>query len=348
MSERGEEAVELQRMVLGQTGIEVLRLGFGGIPIQRVSEEEAVATVAHAIQAGVEFIDTSRMYTTSEHRIGLALARAKREVVVATKSTARTADGILADVELSRAQLQREHIELYQCHFINDVKTYEQVIGAGGALEGLQRAKRDGRIGHIGLTSHSLDMLDRALDDGLFETIMVCFGILEPQAREKIIPKARAKNIGIIAMKSFSGGEVDRADLAIRYGLAELQVLLIPGVESPELFDDNWRIFEEDLPLSAKDLDEIATLQRKYEHSFCRRCDYCQPCPEGIYIQTVLGLSQLIKRTGAENLRKGHLAANIEKARHCTQCRECVERCPYQLPIPELIQEHLAFYDAQR
>jgi uncharacterized protein len=337
----------MQRMILGQTGLEMFRVGFGGIPIQRVSEEQAVATVVHAVRAGLDFIDTSRMYTTSEHRIGLALAQTRSKVIVATKSTARTAEGILADIEVSRKELQRDCIDLYQCHFVNDTRTYEQVVGPGGALEGLRRAEKDGLVGHIGLTSHSLDLLDRALDDGFFETIMVCFGILEPQALDKVIPHAVARNVGVIAMKSFSGGVIDRADLAIRFGLAQPHVLLIPGVETPELFDDNWRHFREGLPLSEADHAEIRALQQQYDRTFCRRCDYCQPCPETIYIQTLLSVRQLVKRTGLNNIRQSHLGRNIEQGRNCTQCRQCVERCPYQLPIPELIQENLAWYDAQ-
>lgn len=338
----------MQRLILGRTGLEVFRVGFGGIPIQRVSEQQAVATVAHAVRSGCDFIDTSRMYTTSEHRIGLALAQTRSNVILATKSIKRTAEEILSDVEVSRRELQRDRIDLYQCHFVNDIPTYEQVVGPGGALEGLVRAKNDGLIGHIGLTSHSLDLLDRVLDDGHFETIMVCYGILEPLARENIIPKATARNVGVIAMKSFSGGVIDRADLAIRFGLAQPHVLLIPGVESPELFDENWRHFREDLPLSPSDQGEIAALQKQHDRSFCRRCDYCQPCPEAVNIQSILSARAMVKRMGVENVRKGFVGRNIEQARSCTQCRQCVERCPYQLQIPELIQENLIWYDAQR
>lgn len=338
----------MQRMILGMTGLDVLRVGFGGIPIQRVSEEQALTTVRHAVQAGVEFIDTSRMYTNSEHRIGLALKGIQQKVVLATKSVNRTADGIRADLEVSRRELQRECIDLYQCHFVNDAKTYEQVIGPGGALEGLRRAKQDGLIRHIGLTSHSLDLLDRVLDDGLFETIMVCFGILEPRALDKIIPKALAKNIGVIAMKSFSGGVIEKSNLAMKFGLSQPQVLLIPGVETPELFDENWRHFCENQPLTPGELSEIEALQREYAHTFCRRCDYCLPCPQKIYIQTIMGVRQLVKRMGAATFRSSPFVAGIDVARTCTGCGQCVKRCPYQLPIPDLIRENVAWFDTQR
>jgi hypothetical protein len=337
----------MQRMVLGRTGLEMYRVGFGGIPIQRVSEEQAVATVAHAVRAGVDFIDTSRMYTTSERRIGLALQQTDGNVILATKSTQRTAAGILADIEVSRRELQCDSIDLYQCHFVNDGPTYEQVVGPGGAIEGLRQAKQAGLIGHYGLTSHSLDLLDRTLKDGLFETIMVCYGILEPLAATTIIPTAIVRNVGVIAMKSFSGGVIDRADLAIRFGLEQPQLLLIPGVETPALFDESWREFQADPPLTAAHRAEIAALQQQHDRSFCRRCDYCLPCPQGIYIQTVLGARQLVQKTGLATLRPSALGRNIAHGHGCTGCQECVARCPYQLPIPELIKENLAWYDAQ-
>ena len=339
-----------QRMTLGRTGLETYRLGFGGIPIQRVTEAEAVETVRHAIERGVEFIDTSRAYSTSERRIGLALkeagAAAKR-VILASKSHAKTADRMRADLETSLKEFDRDYIDLYQCHFVSTDADYRTAISPGGALEALHKAKEEGLIGHIGITGHSLDVLERAVDDGLFDTLMVCFGLLEPQAREKVIPKALEKNIGVIAMKSFSGGVIDNARLAIKWALAVPGVLLIPGVESPELFDENWRVFEEGGPLTEAEEREIAALQASYDKVFCRRCDYCQPCSEEISIQTVLGVRSLVKRMGKELLRQGPLWTAVERGRNCTECGECVTRCPYELPIPELIRENLRWLDEE-
>ena len=113
----------MQTIMLGKTGIEVVRLGLGGIPIQRVSEEEAIDTVFHAVEKGVEFIDTSRAYTTSERRIGKALKQTDKKVILASKSHNRTAEGISADLKTSMKELQRDFIDIYQCHFVGDFKT---------------------------------------------------------------------------------------------------------------------------------------------------------------------------------------------------------------------------------
>lgn len=331
----------IQRITLGKTGLDINRFGFGGIPIQHVDERQAVETVAHAIRRGVDFIDTSRAYTTSERRIGIALAETGKDVVLATKSMERSADGIRRDIEKSLQELRKDSIALYQCHFVRDTETYRQVTGKGGALEGLLKACEEGMIGHVGITSHSLDLLERVIDDGLFETIMVCYSFLEPKAEESVIPRALAKNMGVIAMKSFSGGAIENPRLALRYALAIPGTAIIPGVESIELFDANWNVYLGDLTLDDADQRDIEAFRNEYGKQFCRRCDYCQPCPEGIAIQFVLGIRSMIRRMGTSILETGWQKAVLEQAEKCTECGECIERCPYELPIPELIKSNL-------
>ena len=167
-----------------------------------------------------------------------------KRVVLASKSQARTTDEIRKDLETSLKELQRDYIDIYQCHYVKDDDIYSQIISPGGALEGLKQSKKEGLIGHIGITSHNLDLVDKILDDGLFATIMVCLSFLEPKAQENIIPKAIEKNIGVIAMKSFSGGIIDNANLALKYVLSHPGIIIIPGVESKDLFDENWEIFQ--------------------------------------------------------------------------------------------------------
>jgi len=337
----------MQRLELGRTGLEVNRLGFGGIPIQRVTEQQAVETVLHAVESGVDFIDTARAYTTSERRIGLALKQTDKRVVLASKTQGKTAAQAREDLEASLKELQRDHIDLYQCHFVRNEKEYQQVISPGGALEFLTRAKEQGLIGHIGITSHSLDLMNRILDDGLFETIMVCYSFLEPKAGETIIPRALAKNIGVIAMKSFSGGVIEGPALALKYVLSQQGVVIIPGVESKELFDQNWHVYQGGEKLDAAEKTKIQEIRNRYDKVFCRRCDYCQPCTEEIPIQLILSVRSALKRFGKDFLQEGWPKEAIAKARNCSECGECLDRCPYGLPIPDLIKENLEWTDEQ-
>jgi len=337
----------MHRIAIGKTGLEVNRLGFGGIPIARVDESQAVETVLHAVESGVDFIDTARNYKTSERRIGMALKQTDKRVVLASKSQGRTADDIRADLATSLKELQKEYLDLYQCHFVRDDQVYQEIIAPGGALEGLIQAKKEGLVGHIGLTSHNLDLLERVVDEGLFETIMVCYSFLEPKAKESVIPKALAKNIGVIAMKSFSGGVIDDPLLAIKYVLSQQEIIIIPGVETKELFDQNWKVFQGSYSLSPAEKSKIEALRKQYDKSFCRRCDYCQPCSEEVPVQLILGVRSALKRFGKTFLKEGWPREAIDKARNCSECGECLELCPYQLPIPDLIKENLAWVDEQ-
>jgi predicted aldo/keto reductase-like oxidoreductase len=335
----------MRRVLLGKTGLKVHQVGFGGIPIQRVSEKQAVETVLHAVERGVDFIDTARAYTTSETRIGKALSQTNKKVILATKSLERTAEGIHKDIEKSMVELKTDYIDLYQCHLVQTEDDYKKVISTGGAFEGLLKAKDEGMIGHIGLSSHSQDRLCQVIEDGHFETVMTCFSFLESAAAEKVIPEASRGKIGVIAMKPFSGGVIDYPELALKYVLSHQNIVVIPGVESPNLFDKNWRIFQEGQKLSHTDKLKIEAIRKEYDKLFCRRCDYCQPCSEEIPIQIILGIKSFVKRSGMEILGSPRIKGAIKNARNCRECGDCTERCPYDLPIPDLIKENLRWID---
>jgi len=330
-------------MILGKTGIEINRLGFGGIPIQRVSEEHAVDAVFHAVEKGMDFIDTSRMYTTSETRIGKALSQTAKKPVIATKSFNRTSDGIRKDVEISLRELQRDVIDIYQCHSINTPEDYRKITAADGSYAGLVRAREEGLIRHIGITSHNLGVLEMVLDDDLFETIMVCFSFLEPAAKEKVIPKALAKNVGIIVMKALSGGVIEAAGPALKWALNHHGTLVLVGVEDRELIDQDWNIFQGSWELTEADRAAIDAISREHDKKFCRRCDYCLPCPSGIPIQFVMGAQTFVKRSGPGALGNPVFTSMWDKAENCLECGECMTRCPYGLPIPEIIKANVAW-----
>jgi predicted aldo/keto reductase-like oxidoreductase len=328
----------MKRMMLGNTGISAARLGFGGIPIQRISETQAIDIVLYALEKGMDFIDTSRMYTTSETRIGKALKQTGKKATVATKSFSRSADGIQRDVEISLKELQLDFVDIYQCHGISSREEYRRITAPNGALAGLVKAKEQGLIGHIGITSHSLDLLDTVLDDGLFETIMVCFSFLEPAAQEKIIPKARDKGVGIIAMKPLSGGVIEAPQIALKWVFSIPDILVLAGVEEKGYIDQNWSIFEGDYALAAGEIQKMQEISGQFDKKFCRRCDYCLPCRADIPIQFVLGVRSMIKRMGPGMVQTPMFRNMKESAAQCTECGDCMKRCPYGLPVPEMIK----------
>ena len=335
----------MEKVRLGRTNLVVTKLGWGGIPIQRTAEAQAVSVIRAVVDMGVELLDTARGYTNSEHKVGLALKGIKKPVVLSSKSPERTAK-IYEQVQESLKQLQVKKIHIYHLHNVSKFEDYEKVMGAGGALEGLQRARAEGLIDHIGLTSHSLDVLERVLAENRVEVIMTCYSFLEPEAAKKILPLARSKDVGVLTMKAFSGGVIEEAGPALRFVLSTPDIVPIPGVETVERARENWKIFQESQPdykLTEEDQVRIKQVREEFNRQFCRRCDYCQPCSQKINIQMAMGLRTVIKRFPHEEI--GWIKDVIEKARNCTECGECLPRCPYQLPIPEVIKKNLEWFD---
>lgn len=342
-----EEALgEIKKIRLGKTGLWVTQLGWGGIPIQRVSQEEAVSVIREVVEMGVDFLDTARGYTDSEQKLGFALQTIDRPVVLSSKSLLRTA-AIGKEVEKSLEQLRVKKVHIYHLHAINRLDEYEIVFKVGGAYEGLLRARDKGLIDFIGISSHNLKVLERAIEENYFDVIMACYSFLEPDADKRVFPLAKAKEIGIIVMKPFSGGVIETPGPALRFVLNQPDVIPIPGSETIEKAKANWEIFLGDHRLTPEDWKTIHTLRQEMEHQFCRRCDYCQPCTEKISIQHILGVKYIVKRFGLAVKELDWFQTLIQKARNCSECGECLNRCPYQLPIPDLIKENLTWYDTQ-
>jgi predicted aldo/keto reductase-like oxidoreductase len=337
----------MEKVRLGRTNLFVTKLGWGGIPIQRVGEDEGVSVIRAVVDMGVDLLDTARGYTNSEHRIGLALQKTSRQVILSSKSAVRT-DKIYGDVQTGLKQMKVKKIPIYHLHAVNHFQDYEKVMGAGGAYEGLKRARDEGLIDCIGITSHNLNVLERALEEGFFDVIMACYSLLEPEAAQKVFPLAKARDVGVITMKPFSGGVIEEAGPALRFVLSTPDIVPIPGSETLEKAEKNWKIFTKSHSLTKKDKEYIEILRKEMNQQFCRRCDYCQPCSEKISIQHILGLRTVVKRFGPVAQELDWFQALVEKARNCSECGDCLPRCPYQLPIPDLIKKNLAWYDSIR
>ncbi len=335
----------MEKVRLGRTNLVVTKLGWGGIPIQRVSDDEAIPVIRAVVEMGVDLLDTARAYTNSEYRIGLALQGIETPVILSSKSQVKT-DRIYDDVRESLRQLRVNKVHIYHFHNVATHEDYDKVMGPGGGYEGLQRARDEGLIDHVAISSHSLHILERAIEDGRFDVIMACYSFLEPDAAKKVFPMARAKDVGILTMKPLSGGVIEDAGAALRYVLSEEGIVPIPGVETLDRARENWQIFTEGGGPTEGDKERIAAIRQEFDQVFCRRCDYCQPCKENISIQFLIGLKSTIKRFGNQVQELKWMKEMIARARNCSECGECLSRCPYQLPIPDLIKKNLAWYDS--
>jgi len=326
----------------------VSRIGFGGIPIQRLSEDEAVTVVRRCLDLGITFLDSSRAYTTSEGRIGKAIAGRREGLILATKTPSRTSDGVASDLNLSLERLGTDYIDLYQMHGVRDIDDLKTVLATNGPITVAQEAKRAGVVKHIGLTSHSLDVAKEAVKSGHFETIMVALNFINDVAVNEVLPLAREHDVAVIAMKPLAGGMLNNVTLAFKYLLGFPGVLPLVGIDKTEYVEEIIRIVRAPWSMSVIEQREMEHLKVELGTRFCRNCDYCQPCPQGIGISSVLHARSIVKRYPAERNFTGVLNEIMEKGANCEKCGECEERCPYGLSIRDMLAEETEWYLAER
>ena len=328
----------MEYRILGKTGLKVSRLGFGGIPIQKIDAEGTRCLVRQMADAGINYIDTARGYTVSEEYLGYALEGLRDKFILATKSMARDRDGMAKDIATSLRNLRTDYIDLYQVHNPSPAQL-EQVITPGGALEALQEAKAAGKIGHLGITAHSLEVFEKALAMDWVETIMFPYNIVESQG-EELIRQCAEKNIGFVTMKPLAGGAIEDATLALRFIASNPDAtVIIPGMAEAREIDQNLAAINNTAPLSEEENAAISALRSTLGTQFCRRCNYCAPCTVGINIPGVFLFEGYLSRYGLGDWARSRYATLTKKASDCVECGVCETRCPYNLPIREMLKK---------
>ena len=328
----------MEYVTLGRTGLKISRLGFGGIPIQRIDAEGTKTLIYKLKDAGVNYIDTARGYTVSEEYLGYALEGIREHFVLATKSMARTADAMAADIETSLKNLRTDYIDLYQVHNPT-AKDIQQVCAPGGAVEALQAAKAAGKIGHIGITLHAVELFEQALELPWVETIMFPYNIVETQA-EDLIARCAAKGIGFVCMKPLAGGAIDNATVALRFVANNPNVtVVIPGMATPEELEQNVAAMADTAPLTNEEKEIIREIRSQLGTNFCRRCNYCAPCSQGINIPAMFLFEGYYSRYHLEDWAVVRYNNLPKTASDCIGCGVCEDRCPYNLPIREMLKD---------
>lgn len=325
----------MEYRILGKTGLKISRLGFGGIPIQRVDAQQTKALIHLAREKGINYIDTARAYTVSEEYLGYALEGIRQDFILASKTYSRSKEAAAADIETSLKNLRTDYIDLYQIHNPSAAEL-EQVLSPDGALAALQEAKAQGKIGHIGITLHSVDLFKQAVDFDWAETIMFPYNIVETQGQD-LIHTCAEKNIGFIAMKPLAGGALDDAPLALSFIAANPDVtVVIPGMATLEEMEQNMASMEQPVEIDPQKLQEI---RDGLGTQFCRRCNYCAPCSAGIPISAVFLMEGYYSRYNLKEWAVARYEALAHTAADCIDCGLCEERCPYDLPIRQMLEK---------
>lgn len=316
---------------LGKTNLEVFELGCGGIPVQRTPIEEVKKMIEAMIDCNMNFIDSARGYSNSEELFGEALVGKREKFIIATKSMSRNYEGMKRDIEISLKNFKTNYIDIYQLHNVSENDDYT------GAYKALVEAKKQGKIKHIGITTHSLSVLKRTVDENVFETIQFPYNIIETQG-EEIFKIANKKDIGIIIMKPLGGGAIDCVESALKFLMRNKDIsVIIPGMESVSQIYDNYSYIHKEETFQDK-VNEKEIIN-DLKNDFCRRCGYCMPCKKGINIPFSFLCEGYYKRYNLKEWAISRYNSMPIKPSVCVECGECEFKCPYHLPIRKKLKE---------
>ncbi len=331
----------MDQVTLGSTGITVNKNGFGALPMQRISVPDAVKLARKAYDGGITYFDTARGYTDSEIKLGEAFDGIRDKVYIATKSTSKTVDGLRKDLETSLENLRTDHIDVYQFHNIN---TCPRPGDGTGLYEFMSEAKEQGKILHIGITTHRITVAQEAADSGLYETLQYPFCYLSGAEEQELVKKCRENNVGFVAMKSLSGGLITNSAAAYAFAARYDNVLPIWGVQRESELDE-FLSYVDNPPRMNDELAAVIEKDRaELRGGFCRGCGYCEPCPAGIEIHTCARMSLMVRRAPLTTYLNEYNQGLMKKIEGCLHCNQCRSRCPYGLDTPTLLQENYEDY----
>lgn len=328
-------------VTLGSTGITVNKNGFGALPIQRISDEDAVCLIRKAYEGGINFFDTARCYSDSEKKVGIALEGIRDKVIVATKTMSTTVEGFWEDLEISLDNLKTDHVDIYQFHN----PSFCPRPGDGtGLYEAMLEAKAQGKVKHIGITNHRLSVANEAIDSGLYETLQFPFCYLATDKDIELVEKCRKANMGFIAMKALSGGLINNSRAAYVYLARFDNVLPIWGGQRENELDE-FLSYVQEPPVMTQELEELIRHDREQlQGEFCRGCGYCMPCPVGIEINNCARMSLMIRRSPSEAQLTPKMQEKMKLIEKCLHCGQCKGKCPYGLDTPTLLEKNLKDY----
>ncbi len=328
-------------VTLGKTGITVNKNGFGALPIQRISLEEAVKLLRKAYDGGIRFFDTARAYTDSEEKLGAAFGGMRQKIYIATKTHATCAKELWEHLETSLRLLKTDYVDLYQFHN----PSFCPKPGDGtGLYEAALEAKAQGKIRHIGITEHRAEIAREAIESGLYETLQFPLNYLSSSGDEELAELCKKHGMGFLAMKSLSGGLITNSAAAYAYLDQFDQVLPIWGVQRESELDE-FLSYVEHPPVLNAELQKVIDQDRKeLTGDFCRGCGYCLPCPAGINIPDAARMSLLLRRSPSAQYLTPEGQAQMRKIEDCINCRHCADHCPYGLDTPALLRRNYEDY----
>ncbi len=351
----------------GKTELQLPVLTFGAMRIpDPVGEDQALATIHRAVEAGLTHLETARFYGNSEDLLGKVLQDIPRDqVILTTKIPPCPADAYRMLLEQSMKKLGVDYLDNLDVHGLNNDEMYEYTFRADGALEGARKAMDDGLVGHLGFSTHApLEFILKCLDTDEFESMNVHYYYMR-QRNLAAVQRAHEKDMGVLIISpSDKGGKLYAptdvlTELCAPYspvGLNHRFCLTTPGVTTctvgaahPDELDLHLAIADGGPERTAEEQRLIDGLTagkvQGVGATYCTECYDCLPCPEKIDIPEILryrNLAVAFDMTDYGNYRYDMLG-NADhwqpgvNATACTKCGDCLPRCPEKLDIPTLL-----------
>lgn len=347
----------------GKTGVNVTVIGFGGMRFAHPADlDGSAAIVRYAHSHGINYFDTAPYYCDdkSEEIVGLALRNLPREsFYVSTKCSAADGGELRASLEKSLQRLQTGWIDFFHIWCLLRPDQLEERIRKG-AIAAAQKAKEEGLIKHLVVSSH-LGGEDNAtvLDSGLFEGITIGYNALNFPFRAKTLDAAARHNVGVVTMNPLGGGLIPRnaarlaflkgpqdrdvVQAALRFNVSQPAITVaLVGFSAEREVDEAVVAVENFKPYSAEHIEQVkANIGASFE-GFCTGCGYCMPCPSDVEIPKMMDAFNAKILDGTDQAirdrLKWHWGISPDAAAACIECGTCEDACTQHLPIRDRLK----------
>lgn len=358
----------MEKRRLGNTGIELSLLGFGGFHLCEIQGVKADQLLNEYLNRGGNYVETAPSYGDgeSEIKIGKAISHRRQEFYLATKAHHRDYKNCKETFAQSLKNLQTDYVDLLLMHAVGTMEELHQILGEDGAMKAALEEKAAGRVKHIGISMHGQpDVLIEALQLFDFEAVMTTINYFDvcnfPKIKKELLPLAKEKGAGIILMKPLGDGYLYKSIKdAFNYAFNQEVSVVVTGMNTMDMLEEDFKLALDYPTLTENEEERIMHEAVELGDYVCRQCNECLPCPMQIPIPEIFRLEGVYDRqmnrgevsNAAEYAlqeRLKHWFGTEDKAKleyrfltvngsSCTECGECMPRCPYNINIIEKLK----------